>query len=196
MQRKSNYSKGSVTQVLERPNGNEKDSEHVNPHWGRENYSFSGTIMVLMCLRILIKLPKYSNLIHLSHLLIVWNFGVIQSLAKITPNVYKIQRWRRKMNCRLMAYNAVFCPFLVVHFYMACTHFDCSLTTPLLDMFVYRTLSFSQYAALLPTLTMKATLIASCWILFQAILAVYFPGPIGYPHIVLYLVTELLERGY
>jgi hypothetical protein len=59
-------------------------------------------------------------------------------------------------------------------------------------MFVYGTLSFSQYAALLPTLTMKATLIASCWILFQAILAVYFPGPIGYPHIVLYLVTELL----
>jgi 7-dehydrocholesterol reductase len=120
MQRKTGATRGSdntQTQAAEK-------TEHVNPTWGRANYSLSGSIMVLLIF--------------------------------------------------------IFCPMLVLYMYVSCMHFDCALSTPFLNVVVHKTMTINQYIALLPSLTAKASMIGVGWLAFQALLAVYLPGPTGY----------------
>jgi len=74
----------------------------------------------------------------------------------------------------------VFTPLIVFYFYISCTHFDCALVSPIMDIFVYKTKTIGEFMMLVPPLTMKAVQIGVGWLLFQMICAVFFPGPKGY----------------
>lgn len=70
-------------------------------------------------------------------------------------------------------------PILVLYFYISCTHFDCQLVSPIVDIFLKK-LSFSDIFFLVPSITLEAVKIFIVWYLFQIFLAVFLPGPVGF----------------
>lgn len=72
-------------------------------------------------------------------------------------------------------------PFLVIYFWSACTHYKCSLVDPLVEFSKVspaNRLTFLYY--LLPKPTLEGFQLFFGWLLFQAALYHFVPGPIAY----------------
>ncbi|KAJ1988546.1 hypothetical protein H4R33_002392 [Dimargaris cristalligena] len=75
------------------------------------------------------------------------------------------------------------CPLMVIYFWLACTHYQCSLVAP------YTRLSTLFHAAdplfgpilrsQLPQPSVEAALLFAGWLVFQGLLYAFLPGPVG-----------------
>ncbi|KAJ3214331.1 mannose-ethanolamine phosphotransferase gpi13 [Dinochytrium kinnereticum] len=97
------------------------------------------------------------------------------------------------------------CPLLVIYFWRACDTFKCDLiapVAPLIDLAAQGQLSSqvlsSWFLSFLPTPTPEGFMLYFGWLLFQAALFSFLPGPIGYGqttpagHTLEYIVNGLL----
>eukprot|EP00158_Paraphelidium_tribonemae_P008658 Partr_v1_DN28644_c1_g1_i2_m50421 putative )-reductase len=108
--------------------------------------------------------------------------GVVVQTAKPKPS------WGRADRINLVTKSAIlalflFCPLMVISFWMACDSYGCSLAKPVQ---LLSASGFSKKAFIsivwnhFPTPTAAGFQLLAGWIAFQAVLAEFLPGPIGY----------------
>ncbi|KAI8832700.1 7-dehydrosterol-delta 7-reductase [Chytridium lagenaria] len=98
-----------------------------------------------------------------------------------------------------------FCPLLVIYFWRACDTYKCNLVEPVLPLVDLASKGeltapavLKWFTAFLPTPTPEGFMLYFGWLLFQAALYTFLPGPIGYGqktpagHTLEYVVNGLL----
>lgn len=97
---------------------------------------------------------------------------------------FKNPTWGRYQGDALATFGVlmilIFCPLMPLYFYISCTHFDCSIYEPVQKILIDKTMNPNDLVALIPSLTPKAVQMGLGWLVFQILLALYFPGPKGY----------------
>eukprot|EP01126_Amoeba_proteus_P005577 TRINITY_DN11895_c0_g2_i2.p1 TRINITY_DN11895_c0_g2~~TRINITY_DN11895_c0_g2_i2.p1 ORF type:complete len:442 (+),score=69.58 TRINITY_DN11895_c0_g2_i2:80-1327(+) len=73
----------------------------------------------------------------------------------------------------------LFAPSLVMYYFMTCDSFDCSLSSPAVQIWQGE-LTFTEYISKLPSPTWQAAFILFIWVFFQAALYLWLPGPKGH----------------
>ncbi|KAJ3062100.1 7-dehydrocholesterol reductase [Podochytrium sp. JEL0797] len=85
------------------------------------------------------------------------------------------------LNCAVIM---AFCPFLVIYFWHACDAYKCDLVAPLAPLMNAKELSFGVFAdwvlGCFPKPTQEGFLLFFGWLLFQAVLYAFLPGPVGH----------------